>query len=395
MKSTTEHILIAGAGIMGLAAALEFQQHGYRVTVLERGRAMEQSSWAAAGMLAVDDPENAPELLPLSRLSRSLYPAWLERVESLSGCRVPLRTTTALQGERCEGVPDVSALPPVETPSSEAPSIAASPADLPGLYRNGYRFTRVQEASLDPRDLCAALPRAVVAAGVTLREHAPIARVLGGASSDGAAAPALLLEDGETLEADHLLLCMGAWTTGTFGTSAISASPDPRLLPAAGGNRPGIHLPVAPRKGQMIEVTLEQTTMLPMVIRTPELYLVPRGDGRVVIGATVEHAGFDRSIDIAAGDRLWQQAAALWPPILKGRISARWTGLRPGFSAGILDALPVLGRLAANTWVATAHFRNGILLAPGTARVLRELVQGEATSVDLTAFSPDRFKIES
>ncbi len=174
------------------------------------------------------------------------------------------------------------------------------------------------------------------------------------------------LDGGEVLTADRFLLAGGAWSG--------------QLAP----------LPVAPRKGQMIEVTLDGPT-LPLVLRTPELYLVPRGDRRVAIGATVEHAGFDRSVDQDAGERLWREAAALWPPVLQGCITARWTGLRPGFREGVTDTLPVIGPFQPRIWAATAHFRNGILLAPGTARVLRQLLCGDAPAVALEAFSPKRF----
>ena len=353
VSAQARHVVIAGAGIVGLSAALELADSGFRVTVIERGRAMEQASWAAAGMLAVEDPENAPELLPLSRLSRSLYPAFLARVEALSALRVPLRTEQTLQAghERAQS-------PAVEY--------------LSGLRTDLYGFTLLAEASLDPRDLCRALPRAAVAAGVTLRESQTVTAVV-----QGEAGVTVQLRglngDEETLAADHFVLAGGAWSG-----QAIAGLPP---------------MPVAPRKGQMIEVTLEGPA-LPMVVRTPALYLVPRGDGRVAIGATVEHAGFDRTIEEDAGERLWAAAARVWPPVRQGRITARWTGLRPGFVEGLEDALPVIGRLRGNAWAATAHFRNGILLAPGTARVLRECLMGMRPAVSLEAFRADRFGAE-
>ncbi len=312
---------------------------------------MEQSSWAAAGMLAVDDPENAPELLPLARLSRALYPEFLARIEQLSGLAVPLRTQQTLQGHVL-GEPGTPDLPP---------------SVLPDLNTARHRFTLLEEASLDPRDLCAALPLAVRAAGVRLLEGNAVCAV---ASSQGSVA--VTLADGSVVEGNAFVIAAGAWSG------------------SAAGHRTS--WPIAPRKGQMIEVTLDGPK-LPMVVRTPELYLVPRGDGRVVIGATVEYAGFDRSIDEVAGDRLWEAAAALWPPIRESRITARWTGLRPGFHAGITDAMPVIGQLEDRIWAATGHFRNGILLAPGTARLMREMMAGRVSSISTGAFQPSRFPV--
>ncbi len=344
----TQQVAIAGAGIIGLAAALELADAGFRVTVLEQGRAMEESSWAAAGMLAVDDPENPPGLLALSEWSRALYPSFLKRIERLSGLSVPLRTTRTLQG--------VHASRPMESP----------PGSLPALVTDTYSFHELEEASLDPRDLCAALPRAVRATGILVREGEAVRSVRRIGEK-----LALELASGEALAADQFLLTGGAWSA---------------LIGLPGKNTP----PIAPRKGQMIEVTLDRP-VLPVAVRTPELYLVPRGDGRVVIGATVEYAGFDRAVDKQAGDCLWSEAAKLWPPILQGRITARWIGLRPGFREGLADTLPILGQLEPGIWVAAGHFRNGILLAPATARALRELLLGQSSSIGLEAFSPARF----
>ncbi len=342
VKIPEQHVLIAGAGIIGLAAALALRAAGYRVTVVERGRAMEEASWAAAGMLAVEDPENASALRPLSRFSRALYPEFLQRVEKLSGIAVPFRTAATLQGLDGAG--------------------GAAPEELPALRTEHHHFIRLAEASLDPRDLCRALPRAAVAAGVELVEHTEVAEVVAG---DGSVR--VTLGDGANREADTFVLAAGAWS-GVLGG-----------------------LPLAPRKGQMIEVTLDAGVSLPLVVRTRHLYLVPRGDGRVVVGATVEHAGFDRAVDREAGEALWAEAAALWPPILKGRITSRWTGLRPGYSPGIEDALPVIGLAGERQFVATGHFRNGILLAPGTAQVLLSLIRGETPLVEIAAFAPERF----
>jgi glycine oxidase len=361
VSSHPGHILIAGAGIVGLACALRLADSGFRVTVLERGHAMQQSSWAAAGMLAAHDPENPPALLPLSLLSLSLYPAFLARVTQLSGIAVPLRTHATQQGN--------------------------DTAD---------QFFPLAEHSLDPRDLCRALPAAVRAAGVALREQSAITAV-----TNTPAGVRVILASGAVLDGQAFVLACGAWS----GQIKLPAGIPP--------------LPVQPRKGQMIEVTMPgrfiqpdeahpQMPRLDTVLRTPTLYLVPRGDGRIVIGSTVEDAGFDRTIDEAAGNRLFESAAALWPPLRQGTITARWTGLRPsvvrpcivrplipGDLPTLPDALPIIGPLDSSSsthcYAATGHFRNGILLAPATAHLIAQLLRNETSSIALDAFMPSRF----
>jgi glycine oxidase len=367
-----QHIAIAGAGIIGLSAALAFREAGARVTVFESGRAMEQSSWAAAGMLAVDDPENDPRLLPLSRLSRALYPDFLRKIEALSGLKVPLRTDRTMQAV-------------VRT--SETWRGKHGGVQLAGLVPGRWHFDEIEEASLDPRDLCRALPLAVQAAGVVLHEqtavaHAQLGKEAGGVVLDVSSPSAGFKK--ERLFADRFVVAAGAWSASILSDSASKPA-----------------LPVVPRKGQMIEVRLHQNAPgLPVVIRTPELYLVPRGDGRVAVGATVEDAGFDRTLDPHAGQRLLQEAAALWPPILRSTISGEWTGLRPGYAdSKSQESLPMIGSLDdaianANSkpsgpriWAATGHFRNGILLAPGTAHLLRAMMAGEALPVPADDFA--------
>jgi glycine oxidase len=356
-------IAIVGGGIIGLSAALELAAAGRQVTVFERGRAMQEASWAAAGMIAIRDPENPAALRSLAELSGQLYPQFLAAIERLSGERVPIRTTQAIQGVE-RPVPDNRILAREEL---EALAPGLSPT-------GGLQFFLHDEQSLDPRDLGRALPRAARAAGVILledtaviaiREAAEGVRIETGAGETGGTAS-------ETWAAKSVIHCSGAWAEGLTG------------------------LPISPRKGQMVVVEDrtpdDRTTVrLRFVLRTPEVYLVPRGDGRIVIGATVEDAGFDKLVEEAAIAHLLERAATLWPPVRNARIVDSWAGLRPATH----DELPVIDRCGMHSWAAVGHFRNGILLAPGTARLVRELVLGEAQSVDLTAFRCDRFGASS
>ena len=311
----TEDVIVAGGGIIGLSIAMELASNGHRVRVIERGRVMAEASWAAAGMLAAHDPEHPRALAELAALSASLYPEYLRRIEELSGQRVALRTVRA-------------------------------------LVTRGASAVWMDEASLDPRDLCAALPLAVVAAGVEVLEETEMLAATGGDSS-----VAVRTSRG-TFEAGAFVACCGAWAEG-----------------------------VEPYKGQMLSVRLPHRVELDYVIRSPEVYLVPRGGGLVVIGATVERVGFDRRVELAALAGLRAQAAALWPPIAEASLVESWSGLRPGTH----DSLPLIGRTGRpRCWTATGHFRNGILLAPATALVIRQLFQGERPAVSLDAFAPQR-----
>lgn len=343
-------IAIAGAGIIGLSTALELASAGLSVTVFERGQAMRESSWAAAGMLAAADPENPAALRPLSQLSISIYPEFLAKVERLSGKRIPIRTTQTLQGSHT--------LPP----QAEQLSPGAIQSLAPGLTPGSLSFFLLEEQSLDPRDIAKALPEAARAAGVVLLEQTSVLRV------DSDSSPLKIHTTGGEWTADTFINACGAWAASLAD------------------------VPIAPRKGQMLLV--QSPEPLAVTLRTPHLYLVPRGDGRIVIGATVENAGYDKEVCPSSIAALRSGAAELWPPIREAQILETWAGLRPAAA----DSLPVLGEEATNEaksigrcWLALGHFRNGIMLAPGTARLLRQMILKEPLGIDPGAFSAARF----
>jgi glycine oxidase len=302
-------------------------------------------------MLAAHDPENLPELGPLSDLSAALYPDYLNTVERLSGLQIPLRTSGTLQCVKGSGG------------SQRALTAAEIAFRVPELILDDHNFIWLDEHSLDPRDLCVALPRAAVAAGITLIEHTPVTRVRCTVTGVEVSTP------GATWSGAQFVNCCGAWA------GAISGVPS-----------------IEPCKGQMLTVKSPAHYRLDYVVRTPDLYLVPRGDGRVVIGASVEHAGFDKSVRETTIQALLDDASALWPPVREARVVDTWAGLRPGSG----DGLPIMCASGEeNCWIASGHFRNGILLAPATARVMRKLLLGEKPSVDLVSFRSDRFAAAS
>ncbi|MEO6910425.1 MAG: FAD-dependent oxidoreductase [Edaphobacter sp.] len=343
-------ICIAGGGTIGLSLALELHLHGFSVTVLDQGQPLSEASTAAAGMLAASDPDNPTPLRKLSDLSLSLYPAFLDRLYELSGIRVPFHTSTTLQDH-------VTASP--DTLSSEALAEI-----LPQLSPDNRHFTLIDEHSVDPRHVAAALLASVQAA-IDLR---PNTRVLSAESVNES------VEVHTTAGIFHAALfvnCTGAWAT----RSTLS---------------PG--LAVAPRKGQMLAVALPPSLPLDLVVRTHGLYIVPRttgpNRGRAIIGATIEDAGFDKTVHPSDIAHLRALANVLVPALADATQLEAWAGLRPSTP----DGLPFLGSMPGrpHQFVAAGHYRNGILLTPATARVMAQLLTGKPTAIDLSDFSPAR-----
>ncbi|ADW68087.1 NAD(P)/FAD-dependent oxidoreductase [Granulicella tundricola] len=340
--------VIAGAGIIGLSLALELHRRGASVVVLEAGTPMAQASTAAAGMLAADDPHNPIALHALAKVSTSLYPGFLDHISDLSGVRIPFQTASTLQAV-----------------SPDADFLSDPKALVPQLEPGSHRFSLLDERSVDPRQLAEALlmavrnTRKIEGRGIDLRENTPLTRIAAGPASVRVETPA------GSLSAGYFVDCMGAWS------------------PA----------PVAPRKGQMLAVTLPKSLPLKTVIRTEKIYIVPRTDGpnagRAIIGATVENAGYDLKVHPVDILTLNAQATALLPELAEALFVESWAGLRPATR----DDLPILGPSPRQPRyvLANGHFRNGILLAPATAHVVAQLLMGENVDVDLAPFDPGRF----
>jgi glycine oxidase len=345
-------ICIAGAGIIGISLALELHRRGVRVTILDRSTPLAEASTAAAGMLAAGDPHNPPQLRPLADLSLSLYPNFLDRLHKLTGIRVPFQTHTTLQAL------------PLGTPGTNS---ELTPEDLahllPALTVGNHRFLVLDEYSLDPRQLAAALLAAVRTTTIDLRPNTPVVSIRSAGNAVEIQTPTTVLH------AKQFVDCTGAWASATS------------------------HLPniqVTPKKGQMLAVSLPPSLPLHFVVRTSDIYIVPRTSGpdagRAIIGATIEDAGFDKTLHPSDIAHLRSLASALLPPLANAPQLEAWAGLRPATP----DGLPLLGTLHSNHFIAAGHYRDGILLAPATALLMAQLLLKESTSVDLAPFSPPR-----
>lgn len=349
----TWDVIIIGGGIIGLSLAIALRKRGATVLVVERGKPGRESSHAAGGMLVDCLLETPSVLQPLATASARMYPEFAHELEVESGMKVDLRDQGTIVLGSSEHVP-------------ENPLVPASMRDAEPALTASATASYLKERSVDPRALTAAALKTTKNRGVDFSSGDPVTAVN---FSDGQVSGVTTTKT--SFLASKVVNSAGAWsgqiTTGQIALHAI---------------------PTRPVKGQMLCLAMPKRELIRHVIRSPHVYLIPRSDGRLLVGATVEEAGFDKRTVPETIQRLHKAALELVPKLADARILEDWAGLRPGTP----DALPILG--ASSTpgyYVATGHFRDGILLAPITAKVIADVIEGGQPEHDLTAFSPQRF----
>ncbi len=362
-------VVVVGGGVIGLAVAWRARLAGMSVIVLERERLGRGSSYVAAGMLApvakVEFGGAGRRLLDLGLTSAHMWPAFAAELEHAAGMSIGLmRTGTLLVARDADDVRELErqlefrhslSLSVRRLRASEARE--REPALAPSVR---LALEAPDDHSVDPRLVLEALELACTAAGVQLRAHTPVARVeLDSArvsGGEGARVSGVRLESGESIAAGALVLAAGAWSGLLDG------------LPARA------RIPVRPVKGQTVRLRDPAGPgLLSRVLRFRGGYLVPRADGRYVLGATVEERGFELAATAGATYELLRDAHELLPGVSELEIEELSVGLRPGTP----DNTPVIGAGAASGLIwATGHYRNGILLAPLTAELVRDALEG-------------------
>ena len=368
------NVAIIGAGVIGLGIAWRLAMRGVPVAVFDKGACGAGASHAAAGMLAAcAEAEPGEEaLVTLGRASQARWPAFAAELKQASGVDVGLRPegtlvvaltsddqarlSHQLVFQQKLGLP-LQWITAAETRRRE-PHLAGKLA--------GAVFSP-EDTQVDNRKLAAALRIAAEAAGAGISEHQAVKTI----SNDAGRVDGIVLADGRKVAADVVVLAAGAWSRSIDGLA-------PELRP-----------PVRPIKGQMLALRMDPTApLLTHVVWAPGAYLVPRLDGRLLVGATVEEKGYDTSLTAGGILTLLEAAWRVVPAVEELPIDEMWVGHRPGSR----DDAPILGTgLIDGLIYATGHHRNGILLTPITADAIAELVFEGAADPAIRPFSIERF----
>ncbi|HLJ63771.1 MAG TPA: glycine oxidase ThiO [Stellaceae bacterium] len=368
-------IAIIGGGVIGLAIGWRLAARGRAVTLFERDLAGRGASFAAAGMLAagIEAEPGERALLALNRASQALWPSFARELEAASGVALHLRQegtlSIALTRDDAARLRFQYDFQRSEGLSPQFLSGAEARAREPHLHPNtAAAILSAEDTQIDNRCLARALKVAFEAAGGTLREHAKVTAL----EITAGRIRGLIIEETEYFEAPIVVLAAGAWSGEIAG------------LPSA------VRPPVRPVKGQMLAVRMDPRAapLLTHVIWTPRVYLVPRLDGRLIIGGTVEERGFDPNLTAGGVLALLEGAWRALPGIEDLPIDEMWVGFRPGSR----DDAPILGACGIEGLVlATGHYRNGILLTPITARAIAHQILTGDLEEKIRPFALDRF----
>ena len=375
MQKEVYDVVVVGAGIVGCSVAYHLARAGLRVALVDKGSVAGEASQAAAGMLAPlgeEPPDQAHPLQQLAVAALRYYDGLDEQLKQETGMeiglvnvptlrpafdeqgRTRLQATLALQQQYLPG------LQWLEGSSAHALE-PLLPETIEGALLSPY------ESNVQAAQVTLAYARGAASHGASIAEGCPVGRLI----LQGQRAVGVETAQG-SMYAEAIVLAAGAWAAEWH-----VSTPTP---------------PIFPVKGQMMALqALPGLHLRHTVYASGVGGIVPKVDGTIYVGATVEQVGFDKAVTAEGIAILLTALAKLTPVLSRARVIRTWAGLRPGSA----DGFPLIGpsRSIPGLWIAGGHFRDGILLGPLTGHIVAELMQSHATpfGLDLNAFDPDRF----
>nr|WP_245399799.1 glycine oxidase ThiO [Atopomonas sediminilitoris] len=356
-------VLVVGAGAVGLLVARELLGSGVKVSLLERQSPCREASWAGGGIVSPLYPwRYKPAVTALALWSQDFYPQLADQLHAQTGID-PEVTRTGLYWLDLPNEERALAWAQLHGREMHCVSADAVRQQVPALGRSYQRALWMPSVAnvRNPR-LGKALQAALAAdASFTLQEQCPIQRleVQGGKFRGVHTAQGFIA-------ADTVVLCAGAWTA--------------ELLKPL-----GLTLPVEPVKGQMLLYKKPAGWLKSMVLADGR-YAIPRRDGHIVFGSTLEYEGFDKTPTAEANQSLQASVAELLPELAQEQPVAHWAGLRPSSPDGVPFIGPVPG--VEGLWLNCGHFRNGLVMAPASCRLLADLLLGREPIVDPAPYDP-------
>ncbi len=356
-------VVVVGGGVIGLACAWRLAQRGAKVTVLEKGLPGAGASRVAAGMLAPvgELSFGEPELLELTLAAARLYPEFVVELEATTGESTGYEQLGALhvaldrdEAAQLRRVHDLQRSLDLEAEWLSTRQCRELEPGLAPSFHGGV--LAAGEAAIDPRALTRALVAACAEEGVEMHAESEVVDGI----YEGERLIGVQVAVGEEILADTVVLSGGAWS------GAMSWLPE--------GARPAVR----PVKGQVVELrTRDDAPPTRRILASERVYLVPRADGRLIVGATVEEMGFDTAVTAGGIHDLLREAYRLLPDVAEMELVDAIAGLRPGTP----DNLPLVGPGPIEGLVlATGHYRNGILLAPLAAETVVDLLASDRRS---------------
>tara|TARA_R100000458_G_scaffold21645_2_gene19378 strand:- start:77 stop:1186 length:1110 start_codon:yes stop_codon:yes gene_type:complete len=358
-----QEVIVVGGGVIGLLSAYRLAEAGKSVSLLESGNVGSEASWAGGGIVSPLYPwRYSPAVTALAHWSQDFYPQLGERLLEETGVDPEVHVTglywldlhdeaEALSWAERYGRPLQSVS--METVHQAVPSLGEGYERA--VYMQGVANIRNPRLLQSLRVALARLPN------VTVVEHCPVEGFL----RDGARIIGVQTAQGD-MRADQVVVAAGAWSAQLLATL-------------------GLQIPVKPMKGQMILFKCAED-FLPSMVLAKRRYAIPRRDGHILVGSTLEDVGFDKTPTEDALESLRATAIELLPALADAQVVKHWAGLRPGSPDGVPYIGPVSG--FDGLWLNCGHFRNGLVLAPASCQLLVDLMLGQAPIVDPSPYAP-------